>query len=262
MVQRSIGQHGAQCNLARSDSPGQAGSPPAGIRAALSAAPDSPERVPPPGSSCNIRALSRYPGTSPQRAYPGVSCVRATFAPHLRLSHPPPDETRPSPFTARILPCKSALPAVTSGSSPGTAAGAPSPATRSHSRAAYGTGIRLGVKPAVKRVIELGPAVRAHLEPFHRSQGAVVGNVADNREARTAVGAIDERIAVAAVSGSHASRRDSPRRQRCPVRPAHCVDSRPHSRGWKIPPRPRAGHTDAKLSRSARSAAHPCEAGG
>ena len=59
---------------------------------------------------------------------------------------------------------------------------------------------------------------RAHLEPRHRRLRAVVGDAADDREPRPAVGAVGERVAVAAVArGRRArpgSRRRSPRRAR------------------------------------------------
>ena len=51
----------------------------------------------------------------------------------------------------------------------------------------------------VERVVVLGLALNAHPEARHGRLGAVVGNAHDDREARTAVGAVDERVAVAPV---------------------------------------------------------------
>jgi len=41
----------------------------------------------------------------------------------------------------------------------------------------------------------------AHLERRHRRLGPVVGNVLDDGKARTAVGAVDERVTIATVAG-------------------------------------------------------------
>ena len=61
--------------------------------------------------------------------------------------------------------------------------------------------IRLGVEAAVARVVVFGLALRAHRERLHRGVRAVVGQGLDDAEARAAVGAVGERIAVAAVFG-------------------------------------------------------------
>jgi len=66
-------------------------------------------------------------------------------------------------------------------------------------RAANGTGIGLGVEPAVKWIIVFGLALRTHREGFHRRVGAVVGNGFDDAEAGAAMGAIREGIAESAV---------------------------------------------------------------
>ena len=68
-------------------------------------------------------------------------------------------------------------------------------------RAASGARIRLGVEAAVARVVVFGPALRAHRERFHRGVRAVVGQGLDDAEARATVGAVGERIAMAAVIG-------------------------------------------------------------
>jgi hypothetical protein len=57
----------------------------------------------------------------------------------------------------------------------------------------------LGVKAPVARVIVLGLALRAERKACHGRVGPVVRDIADNAEARAAVGAVDEWIAVAAV---------------------------------------------------------------
>jgi len=66
-------------------------------------------------------------------------------------------------------------------------------------RAAYRARIRLGVEAAVVRVVVFGLALRAHRERFHRSVRAVVRQGFDDAEARATVGAVGERITVAAV---------------------------------------------------------------
>ena len=67
-------------------------------------------------------------------------------------------------------------------------------------RAADRAGVGLGMKAAVQRVFVLPLAIRAHLENGHGGQRAVIGNILDDGEARAAVGAVGERIVVAAVA--------------------------------------------------------------
>ena len=70
-----------------------------------------------------------------------------------------------------------------------------------HARAAVRAGVRLGVKTPVRRVVVLGPAGRAHREAGHCGVRPVVGDVAHDREAGAAVGAVGERVAKAPVGG-------------------------------------------------------------
>ena len=67
--------------------------------------------------------------------------------------------------------------------------------------AADRAGDGLGVEPAVGGVGVLGPAVGAHDEAGHGGRLPVVGDRPDDRVAGPAVGAVDERVAVAAVGG-------------------------------------------------------------
>ena len=66
-------------------------------------------------------------------------------------------------------------------------------------RTAGAAGVRLGVEAAVERVVVFGLALRTHDEALHRSVGTVVRQRLDDAEARAAVGAIGERVTVAAV---------------------------------------------------------------
>ena len=72
-----------------------------------------------------------------------------------------------------------------------------------HRRAAPRARVRLGVEPAVGGVVVLGAALGAHLKAGHRRQRPVVGDPSDDREPGTAGGAVDERVAMAAVPGIH-----------------------------------------------------------
>ena len=65
-------------------------------------------------------------------------------------------------------------------------------------RAAFRAGDRLGVEAAVGRIGIIAGAVRAHRERRHAGAGAVVRDGADDREARPAMGAVGEGVAVAA----------------------------------------------------------------
>src|SRR6476620_3288612 len=68
-----------------------------------------------------------------------------------------------------------------------------------HARAALRACVRLGVETTIARVLVFRPALRAHLEGRHRRAGPVVGHALDDREARAAVGAVDERVAKAPI---------------------------------------------------------------
>ena len=75
------------------------------------------------------------------------------------------------------------------------------PGTRRARGAAGWAGVRLRVEAAVERVVVFGLALGAHPEARHRRLRAVVGDALDDREARAAVRAVDERVAVAPVGG-------------------------------------------------------------
>ncbi len=62
-----------------------------------------------------------------------------------------------------------------------------------------GAGDGLGVEAPVEGVSVFSGTVGAEREAGHRCQRPVVGDVADDGEARAAVGAVDKRVAVAAV---------------------------------------------------------------
>jgi len=66
--------------------------------------------------------------------------------------------------------------------------------------AADGAGVGLGVEAAIRRIIVLRLASGAHAEGGHRRLGPIVGDIADDGEARAAVRAVDEGIAVASVA--------------------------------------------------------------
>jgi len=67
-------------------------------------------------------------------------------------------------------------------------------------RPARGAADRLRVEAAVGRVLVLSPAVRAHREAGHRRRTPVVRDAAHDREARPALCAVHERIAVTPVA--------------------------------------------------------------
>jgi hypothetical protein len=55
------------------------------------------------------------------------------------------------------------------------------------------------MEATIQWIFILSPASGTHLERCHGRGRAVVGDISDDREAGAAVGAVDERIAVAAV---------------------------------------------------------------
>ena len=62
-------------------------------------------------------------------------------------------------------------------------------------------GDRFGVEPAIGRIAIFRPACLAHREPGHGGVAAIIGNVPDDAEARTAMGAAGERMAEAPFPG-------------------------------------------------------------
>ncbi len=68
-----------------------------------------------------------------------------------------------------------------------------------HLGATDGAGHRLGMEAAVERVLVFGGTVRAERETRHGGVGPVVGDVTDDGETRAAVGAVDERVAIAPI---------------------------------------------------------------
>src|SRR5271167_279354 len=68
-----------------------------------------------------------------------------------------------------------------------------------HPRSTLPAGVGLGMKAAVQRILVFRKTCRAHGKPRHRRARPVIRNIANNSEARSAVGAIDERIAIAPV---------------------------------------------------------------
>ncbi len=66
-------------------------------------------------------------------------------------------------------------------------------------RPAGRAGDRFGMKPAVERVFVFAPAFRAHGERRHAGVGPVIGKLADERVTWPALGAVDERMTVAAI---------------------------------------------------------------
>src|SRR5215212_5933434 len=77
----------------------------------------------------------------------------------------------------------------------------PEPVEQPYVRPADGTGVWLGVEAAVGGIFVLAAAIGAHLEARHRCCGPVVRERAGDGEARTAVRAVGERVAVAPVRG-------------------------------------------------------------
>ncbi len=69
-----------------------------------------------------------------------------------------------------------------------------------HPRAAGGAGVRLGVEAAVGGIAILALAVRTHPESRHAGVGPVVRDGPHDRQARSAVRAVDERVAKSAVA--------------------------------------------------------------
>jgi hypothetical protein len=77
-------------------------------------------------------------------------------------------------------------------------------------RSAAGAGVGLGVEAAVLRVLVLATAIGAQGKRIHRGERTVVGEPSDERIAGAAVGAVDEGISKASVSGVEELREAGP----------------------------------------------------
>ena len=66
-------------------------------------------------------------------------------------------------------------------------------------RTANRAGRWLGVKAAVERIIVFRLAVWTHFKTGHGGLWAVIGNIADDGESRSAIGAVDEWVTVASI---------------------------------------------------------------
>ena len=141
-------------------------------------------------------------------------------------------------------------------------------ARRSARRAARTPGRRSAGRGSGGRA---GPRTRrrqaAHIaKPAMVVQRPVVGHAADDREARPAVGAVDERVAVAAVGRVDAARAGSRRRSRCRARraprgaPPASLLARSRSRGSPVGRRRRSdGRRRSTRASGGASAAQPRE---
>src|SRR5450631_4785194 len=67
-------------------------------------------------------------------------------------------------------------------------------------RTAHGAGIRLRVKPAIRRILVLLAATRTQYKLAHRRVGPVIRNVEHNRVARPAIRTVRERILETAIA--------------------------------------------------------------
>ena len=64
---------------------------------------------------------------------------------------------------------------------------------------AHGAGVGLSVEAAVAGVVELGQAIGTHGEPGHGGVRPVVGDAADDRPARSAIGAVGEGVTTSPI---------------------------------------------------------------
>ena len=99
-------------------------------------------------------------------------------------------------------------------------------------RTALRTGVGLGMKAAVARIVVLRRTFRAHLENSHRSARPVVGQRFDDGEAWSAVGAVGEGIAIPAIAGIEDLTLGNRCRSQCPAGSARSLRRR-HFRGFR-----------------------------
>ncbi len=143
-------------------------------------------RGPPPGRE-----------TSPRRAFRRAACAGAGPPRPSRRRHRPSGGSRrfPSPrgFRRRRAARRRALIAA----SPRTCS--PVPRVEDGGGPAVGAGVRLGVEAPVVGIVVFGLAARAHPERAHRRVGPVIGQALQDRIPGTALGAVDEGVAMAPV---------------------------------------------------------------
>ena len=113
---------------------------------------------------------------------------------------------------------------------------------------------RLCVKPSIRWVGVFAFAIGAHWEVRHRGFWAVVGNVFDDGEARSAVGAVDEGITIAAVVWVEAFRAGSRDKWKHQARWAGSAPSTDSEWRMSKEVNPLAGRKDAENSSMRESA--------
>ena len=140
-----------------------------------------PRRASPPSRRTACRAAASGPAVARPRSF---VASQASWKP-------------PSPFTAMMLPRAAAQ-------QPHRVALAPRPGAlridQREPRSAVWAGHGLGVEPPVGRVPVFPRAGRTHGKGLHARAFAIVRKRLDDRESRAAVRAVDERVAVPAVS--------------------------------------------------------------
>ena len=217
MVQRGVGKHDPELAVARRDRvrrparrAGAAAAPPAAARAGQAAA--RPSRRPRTVPARRARSAAISANGLSSRCLRARSADAAASLPASTARWYPP-----RPLTASTCP---------SAEQPGRfRQGVPASSlcrvsSRPEPRPAGRAADRLGVESAVRRVVVLGRALRAHGERRHGGQRPVVGHAGDDGEPGPAVGAVDERVAEPPVRRVGQLGAGSRRRSRCRPRPA------------------------------------------
>ena len=148
------------------------------------------------------RARPRRPAeTSPPAACAAAACARAAArTADFVCARRRAGDSRRCRATASTRPaCSTSTAAAIAASSPSVRARPGS--VNAEVRAADRARDRLGMESAIERILVLAPALGAEREARHAGVRPVVGQRLDQRVARAALRAVDERIAVAAVAG-------------------------------------------------------------
>ena len=196
VVERRVGEHAGRAAGCPGPARRPAPRPGAGGRGRWGAPPSRAGSAPPASSTATAAAASRS-ATITASGFSSRRFRRRSSRHRGRGGGVAGEVEAAQPLHGQQPPLRAAPPPPPPADRP--ASGAPPGVEQREARPAGRAGVGLGVEAPVARVVVLGRAGVAHGEAGHGGGGPVVGDAQRDGEARAAVGAVGEGVAVAAV---------------------------------------------------------------